>query len=86
METERFQPFTYDELVARDKANLDIIWLRDESPRRHRQPPAPEVIAAEIVEDLQAALEEFTGLAASLPAGENGSALGRNTGEGNEAT
>jgi type I restriction enzyme M protein len=30
-ETERFKPFTYDELMARDKASLDIFWLRDES-------------------------------------------------------
>jgi len=31
VETERFTAFTYDEQIARDKANLDIIWLRDES-------------------------------------------------------
>ena len=30
-ETERFRRFTYDELTTRDKANLDIFWLRDES-------------------------------------------------------
>ncbi len=30
-ETERFKPFTYDELMARDKASLDIFWLRGES-------------------------------------------------------
>jgi hypothetical protein len=30
VETERFHSFAYDELVARDKANLDITWLRDE--------------------------------------------------------
>src|SRR6202034_3744645 len=30
-ETERFKAFTYDELIARDKASLDIFWLRDES-------------------------------------------------------
>ena len=30
-ETERFRAFSYDELVARDKASLDIFWLRDES-------------------------------------------------------
>ena len=31
VESERFRRFTYDELIARDKANLDITWLRDES-------------------------------------------------------
>ncbi len=30
-ETERFRAFSYDELAARDKASLDIFWLRDES-------------------------------------------------------
>jgi type I restriction enzyme M protein len=30
-EAERFTAFGYDELVARDKANLDIFWLRDET-------------------------------------------------------
>src|SRR5207302_7621542 len=30
-ESERFRPFSYDDLVARDKASLDVFWLRDES-------------------------------------------------------
>ena len=29
-ETERFHAFSYDELVKRDKASLDIFWLKDE--------------------------------------------------------
>ncbi len=45
--------FTYDELVARDKASLDIFWLRDESLEDTDNLPAPDVIAAEIVEDLK---------------------------------
>jgi len=65
-ESERFRRFTYDELVARDKASLDIFWLRDESLEDTDNLPAPGVIAAEIVEDLQAALAEFTELAESL--------------------
>jgi type I restriction enzyme M protein len=65
-ETERFKKFTYDEIVARDKASLDIFWLRDESLGDTDNLPAPEVIAAEIVEDLRAALEEFEALAESL--------------------
>ncbi len=65
-ERERFHRFSYDELVARDKASLDIFWLRDESLEEADNLPAPGVIAAEIVEDLQAALAEFTELADSL--------------------
>ena len=66
VETERFRAFSYDELVARDKASLDIFWLRDESLEDSANLPAPEVIAAEIVEDLQAALDQFAAIAASL--------------------
>ena len=57
VESECFRPFTYDELLARDKASPDIFWLRDESLEDTDNLPAPEVIAAEIVEDLQAALD-----------------------------
>ncbi|MFN8074228.1 MAG: class I SAM-dependent DNA methyltransferase [Kineosporiaceae bacterium] len=69
VESERFKAFTYDELVARDKTNLDITWLRDESLEDLDNLPAPEVIAREIVEDLTAALAEFEAVAAALEAG-----------------
>ena len=67
-ETERFKKFTYEELLARDKVSLDITWLRDESLDDMENLPAPEVIAQEIVEDLEAALAEFSAIAASLSA------------------
>ncbi len=66
VENERFRAFSYDELVKRDKASLDIFWLRDESLEDSDNLPAPEVIAAEIVEDLQAALDQFAAIAADL--------------------
>lgn len=65
-ETERFRSFSYDELVARDKASLDIFWLQDKSLEDSASLPPPEVIAAEIVEDLQAALEQFAAVATTL--------------------
>jgi hypothetical protein len=61
IESERWRSFAYDELVARDKVNLDITWLRDESLEDADNLPSPEVIAREIVEDLIAALVEFEG-------------------------
>ncbi|CAN5448463.1 class I SAM-dependent DNA methyltransferase [soil metagenome] len=67
VESERFRRFTYDELMARDKANLDITWLRDESLEDSSNLQAPGVLAAEIVEELEAALAQFSELAASLP-------------------
>jgi type I restriction enzyme M protein len=65
-ETERFKPFTYGELIKRDKASLDVFWLKDESLEDSANLPDPDVIAAEIVEDLQAAVDEFALIAADL--------------------
>lgn len=73
VESERWKSFTHDELVARDKANLDIAWLRDESLEEPDNLPAPEVIAREIVEDLTAALAEFEAVATALEASSAGS-------------
>jgi type I restriction enzyme M protein len=69
VESERFRSFSYDELITRDKLNLDITWLRDESVEDLDNLPAPEVIAREIVEDLTAALAEFEAVASSLEDG-----------------
>jgi type I restriction enzyme M protein len=66
VETERFHSFSYEDLVARDKVSLDITWLRDETLEDIENLPSPEVIAAEIVDDLEAALAQFSEVAASL--------------------
>jgi type I restriction enzyme M protein len=65
-ESERFKPFTYDELLKRDKVSLDIFWLKDESLEESANLPAPEIIAQEIADDLQAALEQFAAIAEDL--------------------
>jgi type I restriction enzyme M protein len=62
----RWRAFNYEELVARDKVNLDIFWLRDESLEDTANLPDPDVLALEIVEDLQAALEQFSEIAGDL--------------------
>lgn len=56
---ERWKSYNYDELVARDKTNLDIFWLKDDALEDTENLPAPDILAAEIVEQLEAALEEF---------------------------
>jgi type I restriction enzyme M protein len=58
----RWRAFTYDDLIARDKVNLDIFWLRDESLEETENLPDPDILATEIVEDLQSALEQFSGI------------------------
>jgi type I restriction enzyme M protein len=55
----RWRAYTYDELMARDKVNLDIFWLRDESLEETANLPDPDILATEIMEDLQAALAQF---------------------------
>jgi type I restriction enzyme M protein len=62
----RFRYFTYDELIARDKVNLDIVWLEDPALDEAGSLLAPEVIAQEIVENLQTALAEFEAIAEAL--------------------
>ena len=66
----RWRAYSLTELMARDKVNLDIFWLRDESLEDSASLPEPDVLAAEIVEDLQAALEQFAAIAEDL--GESG--------------
>jgi len=58
-ETERFNRFTYDELMQRDKVSLDIFWLKDESLEDMENLPNPDVLALEIAENLESALDQF---------------------------
>lgn len=55
----RWRSFTHDELIAGDKVNLDIFWLRDKSLEDSANLPNPDVLASEIVEDLKSALAQF---------------------------
>jgi len=64
----RWRVYEYDELIARDKASLDIFWLKDDSLADSDNLPAPEIIAQEIVDDLEAALEQFRLIASDLGA------------------
>jgi type I restriction enzyme M protein len=65
-ETERFRRFSYDELVERDKLNLDIFWLKDDSLEDIGSLPEPDVLAQEIVDNLEAALQHFRGVSEEL--------------------
>jgi type I restriction enzyme M protein len=67
--SERFRSFEYEELLKRDKATLDIFWLKDDSLEDSANLPDPDVIAAEIAEDLEAALDQFSLIASDLRGG-----------------
>jgi type I restriction enzyme M protein len=62
----RWRAYDYDELIARDKVSLDIFWLVDDSLADTDNLPPPGAIAAEIVEDLEAALEQMRLIAEDL--------------------
>ena len=68
-ETERFRAFGYEELMQRDKASLDIFWLKDESLEDSDNLPDPVMLAREIVESLETALEQFRGIEDELEEG-----------------
>ena len=68
----RWRRYDYGELLQRDKLSLDITWLRDDSLEDSANLPDPDVIAAEIADDLRSALEQleaiYSDLAAAQPA------------------
>ncbi len=65
--TERFKFYAYEDLVARDKASLDVFWLKDASLDNLDDLPPPDVLQQEIIEHLEAALAAFRDVAAALP-------------------
>jgi len=62
-------PYSYEELISRDKASLDIFWLRDESLGESDKLPEPGVLAQEILDDLEGALEQFREIVEDLGEG-----------------
>lgn len=55
----RWRRFTYEEVIARDKTSLDITWIKDKSLADIDNLPDPDILAAEIIENLEAGLESF---------------------------
>jgi len=62
----RWQCYGCDELLKRDKLSLDLFWLKDEGLEDSASLPDPGLLAQEIVDDLQDALEQFAAIAAAL--------------------
>ena len=58
-ESERFRAFSIAEIQKRDKTNLDIFWLKDESLEDVENLPRPEVLVSEICSHLESALKEM---------------------------
>ena len=64
----RWRSYDYEDLMKRDKVNLDIFWLKDDSLEDSADLPAPDILAQEIADDLQTALELFTAIAEKVKA------------------
>jgi type I restriction enzyme M protein len=65
-EERRWRSYTYDEIIKRDKTSLDIFWLKDDSLMDLENLPEPDVIAQEISDNLESALESVTELIENL--------------------
>ena len=62
----RWRKFTYEEITKRDKTSLDIFWIKDKSLADLDSLPDPDVLAADIIDNLQSAMDSFKELMASL--------------------
>jgi type I restriction enzyme M protein len=62
----RWRKFNYAEIIARDKTNLDIFWLKDKSLADLDNLPEPDILANEIIENIEAGLESFREIIGTL--------------------
>lgn len=62
----RWRSYTYDEILKRDKLSLDLFWIKDQSLTDTESLPPPDVIATEIADELETALQMFSKIAARL--------------------
>ena len=62
----RWRKYSYEEIMARDKTSLDIFWLKDQSLADLDNLPEPDELAEEIVENLEAGLNSFQKILATL--------------------
>lgn len=63
----RWRRYAYAEILKRDKLSLDLFWIKDQSLTDTDSLPAPDILAAEIADELQSAFELFSKIAAKLP-------------------
>jgi type I restriction enzyme M protein len=66
VETDQFRAYTYNELIEREHVNLDIFWQKEDSLEDAADLPTPDVLVAEITENLEAALAQFQSIQAEL--------------------
>ena len=62
----RWRGYDYEALLKRDKLSLDLFWIKDKSLTDTDSLPAPDILAQELADDLETALEQFTKITAKL--------------------
>ncbi|MBM1916971.1 hypothetical protein JQW18_20850 [Sulfitobacter pseudonitzschiae] len=68
----RWRKYPVSALLERDKASLDVFWLKDKSLTDLDNLPEPDALAEEIIEELEAGLESFRSVQAELAGGGGG--------------
>lgn len=66
MEYKRWRKYSYEEIINVDKTSLDISWIKDKSLADLDNLPDPDILAAEIIDNLEAGLESFREILAEL--------------------
>lgn len=62
----RWRKYSYKDLIARDKTSLDVFWLKDKSLTDLDNLPEPDLLAAEIIDNLEAGLNSFREILGAL--------------------
>lgn len=62
----RWRKYTYEEIISREKTSLDIFWIKDESMTDLENLPDPDVLALEIIDNVESALESLKQLSIEL--------------------
>ena len=59
----RWRKYSYDEVIKRDKTNLDIFLIKDKSLTDLENLPDPDILANEIIENIESGLDSFRAVA-----------------------
>ncbi len=62
----RWRKYSYEEIIERDKTNLDVFWLKDDNLIDLDNLPNPEVLIDDIIENIESALANFRTIKDSL--------------------
>lgn len=62
----RWRKYSYDDIISRDKTSLDVFWIKDKSLADLDNLPDPDILAQDILENLQDAIEGFSEIIAKI--------------------